>query len=218
MFISDKLIITQYEHSKLAGLIASNLKEDLFENQEVSESFIKAVYFHDRGFGTFDNLPVGQMSQKDHYEVLKRSFYEDCDDIRANLSIKYHVLRLISYSNTKEAQNLLEKFKKEIRIYEKSHNLNTAEFKDLDLIMDLCDSISFDFCFQKESNQTYNMPSTFKALGFESIFYKIKPENHIELHPWPFKAPSIKGELISYKKESFPEKRNPVILKFNIDS
>ncbi|MCW9129672.1 DUF3891 family protein [Bacillus paramycoides] len=54
----ESILIRQHDHGFLAGEIASNIKEDFFENQEYLMETIDAIYEHDRGWIELDKVPL----------------------------------------------------------------------------------------------------------------------------------------------------------------
>ena len=51
------LVVPQHEHSRMAGTLAALWGNTSFDGPPILlDSFVKGVTFHDRGYGTFDNL------------------------------------------------------------------------------------------------------------------------------------------------------------------
>ena len=150
MFKSKRrpIVIPQSEHLRLVGALAMLWGNDDFDLPPVERnSMIAGMALHDRGYGLLDNAVIGEMGDEEWQTIARRSFYMVSSDVIADPIIKYHIRRLVSYSDTDERKVMTAEFSQEIEKQLKSQNLSRQVFDRLDRITELTDTISFAFCF-----------------------------------------------------------------------
>ena len=216
MFKSKRraIVTPQSEHLKLVGTLAMLWGNDEFDVPPVErKSLIAGIGLHDRGYGYLDNHPIGEMEDEEWFPVARRTFYMPCSDVVADTIVKYHFRRLAGHSDTPGRKALHAEFSAALDEHLKVHNLSKELFERIDRITNLCDSISFSFCF--------GVP----ASGEISIFPRtdddkeITVKYHVEdgvlsANPWPFSVDEHQGYLVAYKLDGYPEQLDPVILPF----
>jgi hypothetical protein len=63
-------VIPQYEHGRMAGILASHWGNDSFDRPAIDfERWVAGVAFHDWHYGVLDNLPIGEASPEDSRPV-----------------------------------------------------------------------------------------------------------------------------------------------------
>ena len=75
MFLSRTrpVIITQHEHSRLAGICASFWGNESFDRPDLdSTAFVRAVTLHDWQYGLLDNLPIMGAPAVDWLDITRR--------------------------------------------------------------------------------------------------------------------------------------------------
>ncbi|RYX82403.1 DUF3891 family protein [bacterium] len=215
----SNLIFTQYEHQKLSGVLALLWGNEEFEAPPCSfESFVKGVALHDRGYETFDNLSIGEISEEEWLKVSRKGFFLQYDDAIADVIAKKHILRLAQRSDHQDDESvaLIEAMVASIEglIRDKALDVNMLAF--IDRITDLCDSISFDFCFQNYGTESVEVQSTFGDEKLTRVEYTLGADNIIKISPWPLSVPHYEGYLIAYQAEGFPGKLEPEIIRYTL--
>jgi hypothetical protein len=97
----------------------------------------------------------------------------------------------------------------------KQHNLSKAVFDRLDRITNLCDRISFDFCFDEPASGSVSVFPRNDDETEISVQYQVE-DGHISATPWPFSVDTYEGYLIAYKLDGYPERLDPVILPYTL--
>ena len=218
MFKSKRrpIVTPQSEHLKLVGTLAMLWGNEDFDSPPIERNFmIAGMGLHDRGYGYLDNSPIGGMSDEEWIPIARRGFFMPCSDILADTIVKYHVRRLASHDESAKRKALAVEFSQSIDEQLKKHDLSKTLFDRVDRITDLCDQLSFSFCF--------DIP----ASGEVTVFPR-NPEDaevplqyHVEggvikVSPWPFSVDDHKGYLVGYHLDGYPERLDPFILPFQL--
>ena len=218
MFKSKRraIAVPQSEHLKLVGTLAllwGNADFDLPPIERLS--MVEGMGFHDRGYGFLDNSPIGAM-QDDEWELIaRRGFYTQYSDLTADMITKYHFRRLASSSDSDLRKSLTAEFSKEIDQQLAQHRFSDELFERIDRITNLCDVISFNFCFEEPaSGQISILPRNNADLAV-AVQYHIEDGN-INVSPWPFSVESYDGYIIGYKLPGYPAQLDPVIMPFHL--
>jgi len=214
---SREIITPQSEHLKLVGTLAMLWGNDDFDIPPIDRSsMIMGMGLHDRGYGYLDNAPIGIMSDETWFPIARRGFYMECSDIVADTLVKYHFRRLASHKKSEGRKELHAEFDQALESHLKENNLSKSLFDRIDRITDLCDQISFRFC--------YDVPFSGEVLVFPSngddreVAVKIDiNDGRIHLDPWPFSVDSHEGYLVAYHEDGYPEKLDPFILTYRLE-
>jgi hypothetical protein len=219
MFISKRrpIVIPQSEHLKLVGTLAFLWGNDDFDAPPIERaSMVAGMGLHDRGYGYLDNNPVGGMDDSVWFEIARRGFYMKCSDIVADTIVKYHVRRLAGHGDSEGRKALAAEFSDAIDTQLKQHNLSKELFERIDRITDLCDHISFSFCFDMpDSGEVQIFPQNDEDVKI-TIEYKVE-EGQINVTPWPFSVDRYEGYLVAYKSDGYPDQLDPVILPYTLE-
>jgi hypothetical protein len=210
------VVIPQSEHLKLVGALAHAWGNNDFALPPIEWiSFVLGVGLHDRGYGYLDTATVLEMPEEEWIEITRRGFHMPCSDPIADLITRYHLLRLTRGHPSAAVQALHYEFEWEIRDQLHENGFSPTVFERIDRITDLCDSISFGFCFEQpmqgnvaifpRSNSEIEIP----------VYYSID-QTHIHVTPWPFSADVMSGYLIGYQLEGYPARLDPVLLPYVI--
>jgi hypothetical protein len=213
---SRPILTPQSEHLKLVGTLAMLWGNNDFDFPPIDrESMIAGMGTHDRGYGYLDNHPIGGMDDNEWFPIARRTFSMPCSDVVADTIVKYHFRRLASHDDSPGRKALTEDFSIAIDEHLKKHNLSQTLFNRIDRITDLCDSLSFSFCF--------DVPASGKISIFPrndedtEVIVKYHVENGlISADPWPFSVDSYEGYLVAYKLNGYPETLDPVILTYTL--
>ncbi len=220
MFVSRNkdIIIPQSTHAEFAAAIAQFWGNENFDKPQINfDSFIKGVAFHDRGFGLLDNDGIFLMTPERHFEVLEKGFMQEFEDKQADLVAKMHIRRLTTYQESTLANSMREKFDQEIDQFIAKYDLDKTTFERTDRITDLCDSISFDFSFLQDKKDSIEIFAKRDSSTTTPIEYQIDCNTReILLSPWPFCVDSIKGQIIGFVANGYPDKLEPVIIPYSL--
>jgi len=179
-------------------------------------SMIAGIGLHDRGYGILDNSPIGGMSEAEWNAITRRSFAMQYSDVVADTIVKYHLRRLASYSDSAERKAMVVEFSQVIDEQLKQNNLLKEIFDRIDRITNLCDSISFDFCFDVSNSGKVSIFQRNDEEKEISVQYHVE-ESTISVTPWPFSVDAYQGYLIAYQLEGYPEALDPRILNFRLN-
>lgn len=218
MFKSKRrpIAIPQSEHLKLVGTLALLWGNEDFDAPPIERtSMVAGMGLHDRGYGYLDNNPIGGMDDSVWFAIARRGFYMECSDIVADTIVKYHIRRLAEHGDSEGRKALAAEFSKAIDEQLKQHNLSRELFERMDRITDLCDSLSFSFCFDTPASGEI---SVFPRNGDDTeITVKYNVEHGLmSANPWPFSVEEYEGYLVAYKLDGYPEQLDPVILPYSL--
>ena len=218
MFKSKRrsIVIPQSEHLKLVGTLAMLWGNDEFDAPPIERSsMITGMGLHDRGYGYLDNHPIGGMGDSEWFPIARRTFYMPCSDVVADTIVKYHFRRLASHDESPGRKALADEFSRAIDGQLKEHNLSKELFDRMDRITNLCDSLSFSFCFDVPASGEI---SVFPRNGEDTevaVKYLVE-DGLISASPWPFSLDRYEGYLVAYKSDGYPEQLDPVILTYTL--
>ena len=74
-----------------------------------------------------------------------------------------------------------------------------------DAITNVCDVISFEFCFETKSEREVRG----HRLALDGL-------GDVTVDPWPFRVPQLVGLVTGYEREGYPERLVPVVAPFEI--
>ena len=216
MFKSKRrpIVTPQSEHLKLVGTLAMLWGNDEFDTPPIDRvSMIAGMGLHDRGYGYLDNHSIGGMDDAEWFPIARRTFYMPCSDVVADTIVKYHFRRLASHDESAGRKALTAEFSTALDEHLEVHNLSKKLFDRIDRITDLCDSLSFKFCFDVPASGEISM---FPRNGEDkevAVKYHVE-EGVININPWPFSVDSYQGYLVAYKLDGYPKALDPVILTY----
>lgn len=206
----------QSEHLKLVGTLAMLWGNDDFDVPPVErESMIAGMGLHDRGYGYLDNHPIGGMDDSEWFPIARRGFYMECSDVVADTIVKYHFRRLAGRDDSPGRKALADEFSTSIDEQLKNHNLSKELFERMDRITDLCDRISFNFCFDAPASGEIPVFPRNGEDGEVTVKYHVE-DGLISAAPWPFSVDRYEGYLVAYKLDGYPTRLDPVILPFRL--
>jgi hypothetical protein len=218
MFRSKRrqIITPQSEHLKLVGTLAMLWGNDQFDTPSIERnSMIAGMGLHDRGYGYLDNSPIGGMRDEEWEVIARRGFTMPCSDVVADTIVKYHFRRLASDGASEIRKALHADFSRAIDEHLKQHNLSKTLFDRIDRITDLCDRLSFEFCFDAPASGSMSIFPRNNEDTEVTVQYHVE-DGEINITPWPFSADEHRGYLIAYQKDGYPERLDPAILLYRL--
>src|SRR6266852_4184074 len=136
----DTKIIPQAEHQRLAGTIATLWGNNQFDFPHLPyESYVKGVLFHDRGYGYFDDVSIGEVEYDVWESILRKGLYDSYGDSVTDVVACLHIKRLVQRSSKRTNDILLHEAEEIINKYIIDNNLDFDELLWADKITDLCD-------------------------------------------------------------------------------
>jgi hypothetical protein len=218
MFRSKRrpIVTPQSEHLKLVGTLAMLWGNTDFDTPPIERtSLIAGMGLHDRGYGYLDNNPIGGMDDSEWFEIARRGFNMECSDVVADTIVKYHIRRLASHDDSPGRKALFAEFSGAIDEQLKQHNLSKGLFDRMDRITDLCDSLSFSFCFDVPASGEISIYPRNGEDREVAVNYHVE-DGLISASPWPFSVDRYEGYLVAYKSDGYPEQLDPVILPYTL--
>ena len=216
MFKSKRraIVTPQSEHLKLVGTLAMLWGNNEFDVPPIERSsLIAGIGLHDRGYGYLDNNPIGEMEDEEWFPIARRAFTMPCSDVVADTIVKYHFRRLAGHFDTPWRKALHAEFSAALDEHLKIHNLSKELFDRIDRITDLCDSLSFSFCFDVPASGEISIFPRNDEDKEIPVKYKVE-DGVLSASPWPFSVDEHKGYLVAYKLDGYPERLDPVILTY----
>lgn len=212
------IVIPQSEHLRLVGSLAMLWGNREFDRPPFERgSFIAGLGLHDRGYGFLDNSAIGDMPELEWNMITRRGFYMPSSDPIADLLTKFHLRRLASHDSSEERRAMTAEFDSVIDGQLETYGFSRDFFDRIDRITQLCDSISFDFCF--ESPATGNVSVFPRNARSEEIpvEYSVQ-DGKIRAEPWPFSVRKYEGYIVAYRSDGYPGRLDPVILTFKLST
>jgi hypothetical protein len=212
------IVIPQYEHGRQAGILASLWGNEHFDRPALDfDSFVKGVMFHDRGYGPQDKHAIMETAEET-WLALERSVIEKpLDDASADILILMHIKRLAEGQATPGRQVLANEIEQQIQRRLKDTSFTREQHRWADRITSICDKISFDFCFGTPTQLTRrSYPHVDNFDTIVELTHRIEADGVIRLAPWPLHVPSYEGMITGYELEGYPERLEPVLVKFRV--
>ncbi len=218
MFKSKRrpIAIPQSEHLKLVGALAFLWGNADFDLPQVERfSLVAGVALHDRGYGSLDDAAVMEMPEAQWIEITRHGFDMSGSDPVADLITRHHLKRLTANSSSQAVQVLNAGFAREIEAQLRAQGFPAGLFERIDRLTNLCDSISFSFCFEQPAEGQVPVFPRNSADSETPIQYSIEQAD-IKVAPWPFSVESITGYIVGYRLPDYPSRLDPVILPYSL--
>ncbi|MEM6530130.1 MAG: DUF3891 family protein [Chloroflexota bacterium] len=208
------IVIPQSEHARLAGIIAYHWGNTAIATTPIdTTAFAAGVTLHDRGYGLIDTMGIGTTDESVWLMTQQRGIHTPEADPVIDTVALMHILRLLSHSNENDAQAFLQLADERI-----AHNIaQTAhtreDFVQADRVTELCDNISFKFCFEEPAQFTGNVGPNEKL---QPIHAQVEPQGVIHLNPWPLRVAEVRGFILGYQAAGYPDHLQPILVEYKI--
>lgn len=228
MFVSRSrpAVYPQSEHARLAGTIAQYWGNDQFRKPDLPfDAFCTGVALHDFGYGLLDNSDILSMGARERHRTFESLMHMKFDDVIAEIVAKTHVARLMNMSGLSELEVTC---RQQLSNLIAGTGLSEEVFQDADTITRLCDSVAFDFCFERPATGKLTVfsgraSSRNVEMCYEIDFHCTESINGINatvgcisLAPWPLSAPLVKGYLLAYEQSAYPKELCPHRVEFEL--
>jgi hypothetical protein len=190
-----QVVYPQAEHARLAAAIAAAWPPETIPLP--FESFVRGVALHDRGYGELDNDPLGEIEQARWLELMRRGFEPQDDDPVVDLVVALHIRRLVGNASPDFEAALPERLE--------AAGVSEVDAAAADAVTNLCDRISFSFCFEEEG-----------AGIVGSYAYTVAADGAATLAPWPLTVPELIETVVGYRADGYPQRLDPVERNFRL--
>ena len=228
MFVSKcrPVVYPQFEHARLAGTIAQYWGNEQFSRPELPfDAFCTGVALHDFGYGLLDTSNILSMGGRERHRTFESLMHMQFDDVIAEVVAKTHVARLMNMSGVSDLE---AKCRQQLRNLIAGTGMSEEVFQHADTITRLCDSVAFDFCFERPAQGTVKVfaeqvPLKFVEICYEVDFHSTESSNGmsstvgcISLAPWPLSSLGVKGYLLAYEQCGYPQELRPHRVEFEL--
>jgi hypothetical protein len=198
------------------GTLAMLWGNDQFDAPPIERnSMIAGIGLHDRGYGYLDNSPIGGMRDEEWEVIGRRGYNMTCSDIVADTIVKFHFRRLASHGTSEIRKAMHADFTRILDEQLQVHALSRSLFERIDRITDLCDTLSYEFCFDVPATGSHTIYPRNHEEKEITLEYHVE-DGEINVSPWPFSVDEHQGYLVAYHIDGYPERLDPVILPYRL--
>ena len=196
MFTSRRrpIVFPQADHARFAAELAAEWAEPV---PLPRASFLRGVGDHDRGYGELDVDDIETVDGDRWITIQRAGFAPRGEDAVVDLVAALHVRRLLSRNDpvaTAEADAVIASLLGDV---------TREQAEAADLVTNVCDVISFEFCFEA--------PSEREVRGFQ---IGLDGEGSVKVDPWPFRTAALTGFVAAYAQDGYPERLTPVAVPY----
>jgi hypothetical protein len=196
------VVYPQAEHARLSGVIAAAWGSDEIPRPPLPfESFVRGVGLPDRGYGELDDDSLGGIPQERWLEIMRRGFEAQDDDPVVELVVAMHIRRLVANANPANRGE----FDAALPARLEAAGVSESDAAAADAVTDLCDRLSFSFCFEEEDSGTVG-----------SLAYAVALDGAATLLPWPLGVPELAETVVGYRADGYPHRLDPVERVFRL--
>lgn len=211
------LNFTQYEHGRLSGSIARFWGNDRFARPPLPfEPFVDGVTLHDWGYGLMDNTPIGEATEAEWLVVMRRGAAISYAHPVTEVVVKRHLRRLLLLDPTPARRALADDLQKQISRQTAAAGVDPAAFDRADLITQLCDMISFDFCFEVPRKRTLPVFARPDHPEPVDVTFELHTGGEMWLDPWPLAVPVLVGVVYAFDQTGFPDVLSPTAVPYRL--
>ena len=212
------VIITQHEHSRLAGIYASKWGNNKFDRPDLDfTAFVQAVTLHDWHYGLLDTLSIIGAPEADWLDITRHGVEYRFENPTVDLITQLHLKRLLQLGDkiTPPRQALIDAVEARIAVRLRETGLPRAQYEWADKITRFCDQLAFDFAFERPLTDTLPVYSRVNRAAETDLTYKIMSSGEIRVWPWPFTPKSFGGLLVGFESHGYPDHLTPVVIPFH---
>jgi hypothetical protein len=192
------VVYPQAEHARLAAVIAAAWGNDTVPRPRLPfASFVRGVALHDRGYGELDNDGLGEIDRPRWLELMRRGFEPHDGDPVVDLVVALHIRRLVG-------DPTLE-FDDAIPARLRAAGVSESEAAEADVVTNLCDRLSFSFCFEEADDGSVG--------PFE---FTVAADGTATLAPWSLGLPELAEVVTGYRADDYPRRLEPVERTFRL--
>jgi len=210
------IVFPQSEHLRLVGALAYHWGNAQFDLPPVGRAALVAgMAFHDRAYGYLDTHAIGEISEQDWLEIARRGFGMSFSDPAADIIARMHILRLVRSRPISTAPGLADEMEQALMEQTEQAGFSRELFQRIDRITNFTDRISFEFCFERETEGKLAVFPHNDSDEEVDLSYRIAGET-IMLDPWPLDVGEVTGYLSAFHQAGYPHKLDPLITPYRI--
>ena len=190
------VVFPQADHARFAGAIALAWRE---RPPLPFESFVRGVADHDRGYGEHDADDIGAVAEERWLQIQRRGFAPRGENAVVDLVAAMHVRRLIGEGPAFDELDAL------LPSLLEAAGVTRDEAEAADVVTNVCDVISFEFCFEA--------PSQREVHGHHVV---LDGNGGVTVDPWPLDVPRLVGLVTAFEADGYPERLVPVVTPFEL--
>jgi hypothetical protein len=205
MFTSCRrpICFPQADHARFAAALALAWSE---RPPLPFDAFVRGVADHDRGYGERDTDPIGGvMGSEQWVGIQRRGFAPRGADAVVDLIVALHVRRLLSSQEDEHERAAYAEVDRLIPVLLDGADVSAEGAEAADAITDVCDVISFEFCFESPCRRDVRGYS----IGLDGL-------GAVEVDPWPFALPRLVGLVTAYSTDGYPDRPDPVVVPYDV--
>ena len=196
------IVFPQAEHARFSGTLALAWAE---RPPLPFESFVRGVADHDRGYGEVDADEIGVVDEGRWVGIQRRGFAPRGDDAVVDLVVALHVRRLLSSQDDDHERAAYAEVDRLIPSLLQSAGVTQEDGETADAITNVCDVISFEFCFES--------PSERDVRGYHVV---LDGHGRVDVDPWPFALPRLLGLVTAFTADGYPTRPRPLVVPYDI--
>ena len=200
------VVFPQTEHARLAASIALLWGNTRFAPAPLpAASFVAGVAFHDRGYEPFDTDGIGEVPSERWLEIQQESFRPRGEDAVVDLVVAMHVRRLLSSQEDDHERAAYDEVDRLVASLLEQADVSRQDAETADAITNVCDVISFEFCFEA--------PSERDVRGHRVV---LDGQGRVTVDPWPFALPRLLGLVTAFAADDYPDRLVPVVAPYDV--
>jgi Protein of unknown function (DUF3891) len=193
---SRSVVYPQAEHARLSAAIAAAWGSDSVTRPALPfESFVRGVELHDRGYGMLDNDGLGEIPQERWLKIMRRGLEAQDEDAVVDLVVVMHIRRLVANTDATLGAELDAAYAARLE----AAGVSEHDAAAADVVTDLCDRLSFSFCFEEAGGGTVG-----------SFVYAVRSDGVAAVAPWPLGVPELTETVTGYRADGYPGRLDPV--------
>jgi hypothetical protein len=190
-------VYPQAEHQRLAGVIAAAWGNDQVERPPLPfESWVRGVAVHDRAYGELDTDLIGAIAPERWIEIQTPAVEPQAGDPVVDLVVAMHVQRLADDFVDLDAH---------VPDRLADAGVEPEDAAAADVITNLCDTLSFTFCFEEPASGSVG-----------AFSYAVSADGSATLAPWPLGVPELTETVVGYRADGYPQRLDPVERVFRL--
>lgn len=211
------LNITQYEHGRLAGMLAQHWGNEQFDRPALDQSsFVQGVALHDWHYGLVDEVAIGEASEAEWLTMVRRGVAQTFADPDTDIVTKLHLKRLLQGRDGAEIEALIAQIEAHIVSRLGETEFSRQQFEWADRITAFCDMLAFFFVFEAFGDYEQTVYAKRDSNEESRLTYSISKGGAVMVDPWPFAGPSLSGVIIAFERAGYPEKLVPQAIPYQL--
>jgi hypothetical protein len=196
------VVFPQAEHARFAATLALAWRD---RPPLPSDSFVRGVADHDRGYGEHDADDIDSVEGERWVRIQRAGFEPRGDDPVVDLVVALHVRRLLSSQEDEHERGAYAEVDAVVLSLLEAAGVDGAAAEAADTITNVCDRLAFAFCFEEHA-----------AGEVRGIRYALDGSGVIELDPWPLALPRLTGLVTAFEADGYPSRLVPVVTPFDV--